>query len=585
MKLTRLIHLLVGLLFAVSPANPGFLSSDEIVEDVRIDPPFLSADTAWVDSLMSVMSLDDKIGQLLMVQAYSNRDASHLDELLTMVKKWKIGGIVFFQGGPVRQALMTNTLQEASDIPLLVAMDAEWGLGMRLDSVISYPRQMMLGALRNNNLIYRMGKDIGSQLKELGVHMNLAPVADINNNPDNPVINTRSFGEDRKRVSDKLTYYFIGLQERNILVTAKHFPGHGDTDIDSHHDLPVLNFDRSRLDSIELFPFRHAINNGVSGIMVAHLQVPVLDDRANRPVTLSESAVSRLLKREMEFKGLVVTDAMNMKGVSNHFSPGDAEVEALKAGNDIILMPSDVRKTITEIKRAVRKGEIAVERIDASCRKVLLAKSWAGLDSIRPVETRGLVARLNARSYLPLQHEIAEQAITLVRDTDKLIPLKKLETLQLATFNFGVDGPTAFTNQLDMYHSGDHFYFSDPEEFPSDSELNKLLSRYNKLIVSLYYTRSYGNNYDIPSGLKALVNAIDFNGDMIVNLFGYPYALSALGELKQAGAVMVSYTVCRTGDFRRYFPFRIPASLSWCRLSFRNRCFDRGGDQAELWLS
>ncbi len=542
MKLTRLIFLLLGLLFAVSPANTGFLSSDEIVENVRIDPPFLSADTAWVDSLMSALSLDEKIGQLMMVQAYSHLDAAHLDELLTMVDKWKIGGVVFFQGGPVRQALMTNMLQEASEIPLLVAMDAEWGPGMRLDSVISYPRQMMLGALRNNNLIYRMGQDIGTQLNELGVHMNFAPVADINNNPDNPVINTRSFGEDRYRVSDKLTYYFTGLHDKNILVTAKHFPGHGDTDVDSHHDLPVLNFDRNRLDSIELFPFRHAISNGVSGIMVAHLQVPALDNRENRPVTLSETAVSHLLKSEMKFKGLVVTDAMNMKGVSNHFSPGDAEVEALKAGNDIILMPSDLRKTINGIKRAVRKGEITAEQIDVSCRKVLLAKSWAGLDSVQHVDTAGLVDRMNARSYLPLQHEIAEQAITLVRDTDKLIPLRRMETLQLATFNFGVEGPTAFTNQLDKYHSGDHFYFQDPEKFPSDSEMNKLLSRYNTLIVNLYYTRSYGNNFDIPDGLKELVNAIDFNGDMIVNLFGYPYALSVLGELQQAGAVMVSYT-------------------------------------------
>ncbi|MCF8346934.1 MAG: serine hydrolase, partial [Bacteroidales bacterium] len=535
----------MGLLFAVSPANPGFLSSDEIVENITIDPPFLSSDTVWVDSLMNVLSLEEKIGQLMMVQAYSNRDAAHLEELLTMVDKWKIGGVIFFQGGPVRQALMTNALQEASEIPLLVAMDAEWGLGMRLDSVISYPRQMMLGALRNNNLIYRMGQDIGSQLHDLGVHMNFAPVADINNNPGNPVINTRSFGEDRYRVSDKLTYYFTGLHDKNILVTAKHFPGHGDTDVDSHHDLPVINFDRNRLDSMELFPFRHAINNGVSGIMVAHLQVPVLDDRENRPVTLSEAAVSLLLKREMKFKGLVVTDAMNMKGVSNHFSPGDAELEAIKAGNDIILMPSDLRKTIKGIKRAVRNGEITAERIDASCRKVLLAKSWAGLDSVQFVETDDLVARLNARSYLPLQHEIAEQAITLVRDRDKLIPLKGLETLQLATFNFGVEGPTAFTNQLDKYHSGDHFYYHDAENFPSKSELNKLLSRYNTLIVGLYYTRSYGNNYDIPAGLKELLNAIDFNGDMIVNLFGYPYALPVLGGLQQAGVVMVSYTTDR----------------------------------------
>ncbi|HDR68067.1 MAG TPA: glycoside hydrolase family 3, partial [Bacteroidaceae bacterium] len=271
------------------------------------DPAFISVDSSWADSVLYTLSLEEKIGQMIMMPAYSNRSSSHRDELLKIIKKDKIGGILFFQGGPVRQAQMTNCFQQESCVPLLIAIDGEWGLGMRLDSVISYPRQMILGAVQDNDLVYRMGFEIAEQMKQLGIHMNFAPVADINNNPENPVINSRSFGDNRYNVAEKVIAYFSGMQNNGLLVTAKHFPGHGDTDTDSHLTLPVLNHSKQRLDSLELFPFRESFSRGLSGVMVGHLHVPALDDSPGRPSTLSWNISTGLLVEQMGFKGLIVT--------------------------------------------------------------------------------------------------------------------------------------------------------------------------------------------------------------------------------------------------------------------------------------
>lgn len=542
LQLRRIVLLVSGLVVLLRPVNPGAYIPAYIFSDEIKKPAFLHAQVQWVDSLMSSMSVEEKIAQMIMVQAYSNRDEEHLKDLEKLVDRYEIGGLIFFQGGPVRQANMTNHLQKESKIPLLIAMDAEWGLGMRLDSVITYPRQMVLGAIEDNKLIYNLGQEIACQLKELGVQMNFSPVADINNNEKNPVINTRSFGEDRENVSNKVIALVSGMQSKNILVTAKHFPGHGDTNADSHYTLPLINFNRSRLDSIELYPFRNAIREGLSGIMVAHLQVPALDSSENRPTTLSHNVVTSLLKEELGFEGLVVTDALNMKGVSEQFKPGDVEVEAVKAGNDILLMPSDVSRTISQIKRAVRRGEIQEAQIDSSCRKILLAKKWLGLDSIMPIDKHALLDRLNDRSYLDLQSELIEKSITLVRDSLNSIPLKNLEKLQLATINIGIDKASVFTKTLDNYHSASHLFYKTPDDFPSDTMLKKELLKYNTLIISVYYTRSYGNNFDIPEGVNEFVNAIDFKGNLIFNLFGYPYALGVMGPLENSNAIIVSYT-------------------------------------------
>src|SRR6056297_125969 len=333
----------------------------------------------WVDSVMNELSLEEQIGQLFMVAAYSNKDENHQEEITSLIKKYKIGGLIFFQGGPVRQAKLTNHFQFVSEIPLLIAIDGEWGLGMRLDSTLSYPRHMMLGAIQNDSLIYQMGYDIGEQLTRLGIHINFAPVVDINNNPQNPVINVRSFGQDRVNVSKKSIAYMEGMQDAGVIAVAKHFPGHGDTNTDSHYALPLIAHDKERLDSLELYPFKRLIDAGVNGIMVAHLSIPALESNIHLPTTLSKPVVTHLLKTKMEFDGLIFTDALNMKGVTQNYQSGDIESMALKAGNDVLLFPEDVSKAIHKIKRQVKSGDIKVERVRESCRKILQAKFQAGL--------------------------------------------------------------------------------------------------------------------------------------------------------------------------------------------------------------
>ncbi|WP_237708846.1 glycoside hydrolase family 3 protein [Gillisia marina] len=282
----------------------GFAQKDSIKP-----PEFLQyTHSVWVDSIMKTMSLEERIAQLIMVAAYSNRGEEHKQEILKQVKKHKIGGLIFFQGGPVRQVKLMNEYQAASKVPLLSAIDAEWGIGMRLDSTVSYPFQMSLGAIQNNSLIYEMGVEVAKQIKRVGLHLNFAPVVDVNNNAANPVINFRSFGENKFNVAEKGIAYMRGLQDNGVLPTAKHFPGHGDTDTDSHYALPRITHSRARLDETELYPFREIIKAGIGGVMVAHLDIPALDS-TGVPSTLSKPIISGLLKDELGFQGLIVTDA------------------------------------------------------------------------------------------------------------------------------------------------------------------------------------------------------------------------------------------------------------------------------------
>jgi len=290
--MTKMNSPAVGLVLTLSVFLYSFKAGEEIKGEVKNDPPFISIPTPWSDSLIQKLSDEDKIAQLFMVAAYSNRNEDHEKELLELIKKQKIGGLIYFQGGPFRQAEMCNRLQSVSEVPLLIGMDAEWGLAMRLDSTVKYPWQMTLGAIQDDELIYQMGKQIGTQLKRLGVHINFAPVVDVNVNPNNPVINARSFGENRDNVARKGVAYMKGLQSIRVMASAKHFPGHGDTDKDSHKTLPIVNHKENRLDSVELYPFKKLIENGLSSVMVAHLYVPALDNEFNMPATLSRKETS-----------------------------------------------------------------------------------------------------------------------------------------------------------------------------------------------------------------------------------------------------------------------------------------------------
>ncbi|MFW5878014.1 MAG: glycoside hydrolase family 3 protein, partial [bacterium] len=414
-------------------------------------PAIFTSDTLWVDSVLQSMTLEEKIGQLIMVDAYSRMGKVHEENLIHLIKKYHIGGIVFFKGGPHRQAMLTNRLQEETTIPLLISQDAEWGLGWRLDSTISYPRQMMLGAIEDESLIYQMGYDIGKQLRRIGVHMNFAPVVDINNNPDNPVINSRSFGEDRMNVARKAVLYAQGLQDAGVLPVFKHFPGHGDTHMDSHHTLPVIHHDFDRLDSLELFPFKFGIEKGIPAIMSAHLHVPALDLSSRLAASLSSRILQDFLRNTMGFEGLLITDGLGMKGVSSFFKPGELEAKAFAAGNDILLMPSDVPRAISYLKKEIKKGVITEERLDESVKRILFTKAWAGLDRGCFVKVDSLTEDLNEPFYKVEKAKLIRHSLTMLKNRASVIPFRNLESYNIASLAIGTGQPDLFTKTLNLY--------------------------------------------------------------------------------------------------------------------------------------
>jgi beta-N-acetylhexosaminidase len=506
------------------------------------DPAFLDSSSAWVDSVFNSLSLDEKIGQMIMVAAYSNRGTDHQEEIIQLIEKYQVGGVVFFQGGPVRQAIITNHFQSASKTPLLIAMDAEWGLGMRLDSTLSYPRQMMLGAIQNNDLIYQMGRDVALQLIRIGVNVNFAPVVDVNNNPMNPVIGSRSYGEITENVSLKGISYMQGMQDYGLLCTAKHFPGHGDTESDSHYTLPLISHSLDQLEEVELKPFRECILNGLSGMMVAHLYIPSLDSTPGRASSLSPNIVTNLLQQELGFKGLIFTDAMNMKAVSEIYEPGEMEVLAIQAGIDIIVMPPDPMKAIHAIKREIKKGTISEDEINRRCKKILAAKKWVGLDHFRPVETKGISEDLNSNTYKLLQSELIENSLTLLGNESGLIPLKRFDTLKIASIAMNEDTINEFQQYLELYTDIHHFNVTgDSGKVDSDSLL-AILEPYNLVIIGIHNTdMRVTKNYGISDEIFSLISDISAHKNVILNLFANPYSLGRLNDTDQVPAIVLGF--------------------------------------------
>ena len=410
----------------------------------------IAAREAWVDSVYDAMSEAERLGQLFMLRAHSNLGAAHEQKVRQLIRKYKVGGLCFFQGTPERQVELINEYQQlASPVPLMIAMDAEWGLGMRLkSSTISFPKQLTLGAIQNNRLVYEMGGEIARQLKLVGAHINFAPVADVNNNPANPVINYRSFGEDRLNVAAKSLNYAKGMEDKGVMACAKHFPGHGDTDVDSHYDLPVIPHDFERLDSIELFPFQVLAERGIGSMMVAHLQVPALDERPNRPTTLSYNTITRLLQEGLGFKGLVFTDGLGMKGVTKHFNPGQVEAEALLAGNDVLLLPEDMEAAMGEIRRYLAEGKLHWEELEKSVKKILRSKYELGLQRFEPLRTDSLRQRLNTGEAEALKRHLFAEALTLVRNRNGLIPFQRINSINMACLSIGAEALTPFQRRL-----------------------------------------------------------------------------------------------------------------------------------------
>lgn len=505
-------------------------------------PPFLSnLHSVWVDSVFNTLTPDERIAQLIMVAAYSNRGPEHKADVLKLIGEQKIGGLVFFQGGPGREAQLINAYQAAAKVPLLISMDAEWGLGMRLDSTISYPFQMSLGAIQDNTLLYQMGTEIARQLRRAGIHVNFAPVADVNNNPDNPVINYRSFGEVRQNVAQKGTAYMKGMQDHGILTTAKHFPGHGDTGTDSHHALPEISHPRGRLDTLELYPFRELIGAGLGGMMVAHLNVPALDP-SQRPGTLSKPVVTGLLRNDLKFQGLIVTDAMNMKAVTAGNAPGVIDKDALLAGNDVLEFTEDVPRTIAEVRKAIKAGVISQKDIDEKCRRMLAVKQWVGLNHRRPVEVANLAQDLNTPQARLLQRKLTAASLTVLNNARNLIPLQALDTLRIAAVSFGADKSTPFQKTLSLYTAVQHFTLPQAATTPQIDALKTQLKKYNLVIAAVHDESARPQNkVSLSAEAQAYIGELAAQENTIVAMFKNPYVLDKLKDIAQAPGLIMAY--------------------------------------------
>ena len=507
-----------------------------------VTPEFLQYENSkWVDSIMKTLSPDERIAQLIMVAAYSNRGEEHKEEILKLIREQKIGGLIFFQGGPVRQVRLMNEYQAASKVPLLGAIDAEWGLGMRLDTTVSYPFQMALGAIQDESLIYDMGAEIARQIKRTGLHLNFAPVLDVNNNPNNPVINYRSFGEDKYNVTSKAIAYMKGMQDHQLLTTAKHFPGHGDTDTDSHYALPQITHSRARLDSLELYPFREIVKAGIGGVMVAHLDIPALDS-TGVPSTLSKPIITSLLKDELGFQGLTVTDAMNMKGVTQGNEPGIVDKDAILAGNDLLEFTEDVPKAIQEIRKAINQGLISQAEIDRRCRKILAVKYWVGLKKFEPTSLVDITKDLNTPKSNYLNRKLAAASITVLKNEADILPLKIKRESGIASLSIGAENPTVFQESLSLYANVAHFTLKNeasPEEMQTVKEK---LKDYEQVIVGIHDDSKFPRNtIKMSSEVLGFLTDLISEKNTIISLFKNPYVLDKLENIEKASALLVTY--------------------------------------------
>ncbi|MDB5264235.1 MAG: glycoside hydrolase family 3 [Adhaeribacter sp.] len=504
----------------------------------------LNRRNAWVDSVFRTLTPAQRIAQLMIVEAFPNKGQEHVDDVLYLIRRYKIGGIIFFQGGPVRQTTLTNKFQAASKVPLLISMDAESGVGMRMDSAMQYPLPMLLGAINNDSIIYRLGAEIASEFKRLGMHLNFAPVVDINNNPNNPVISYRSFGENKKDVTSKSLAFMLGMQENGIIATAKHFPGHGDTNVDSHLDLPVITYGRERLDTLELYPFRALIRSGVGGIMVAHMHLPMLDSTANLPSTLSRPVVTDLLRQELDFAGLIITDALVMKGVTKYFKPGESEVMALVAGNDIMERMVSVPIAIKAIQEAIREGLLSQQEIDRRCKKVLAAKYWVGLNRYKPVPLETLYADLHTSRGHETNRRLAEGAITLLHNKRNIIPLEKpkKKNQKIAVLAIGAARPTFFQRKMAEHAPIEALLLPRRSQKKDRDLLLKKLKKHNQLVLAIYGPSIRpSNSLGLSKDERDFVNKLIREKKVIVTLFDNAYTLNQFDDAAKANGLIVGY--------------------------------------------
>jgi beta-glucosidase-like glycosyl hydrolase/CubicO group peptidase (beta-lactamase class C family) len=543
MRKTFFIFLLLLLtLFTVLPKSKGgYKEFSDNMEMLEINPFILDTANFWVDSVFHSLTLRERIGQLMMVSVYSHQGAEHLNQIAQQIEKYNIGGVIFMKGSPVKQALYTNHLQSKAKTPLLVSIDGEWGLSMRLDSIQSFPRQMMLGAIANEGLIYDMGVEIARQCKRLGIHVNFAPVVDINNNPKNPVINSRSFGEDKKQVIRRSFAYMSGMQDNGLLVTAKHFPGHGDTDVDSHYGLPTLNHDRKHLEQNELYPFKHLIQLGLTGIMIAHLHVPSLDPAALVPATLSKEIVTNLLIEKYGFQGLIFTDAMNMGGVAKAYSPDAAALLAFKAGNDIILFPPDLEKAINSIEKAIENKEIDENELNHRCKKILAAKHYVQLNDFKPIEVEKLISDLQTDESQYLNEAIAAEALTVLVNKKRILPIQSTDS-ELFVVNIDAPKTDHFVNRVKSYSKTKNIRITNQMSLPEKNMVLNQASKYPYIVIAWHGLSQYpSKNYGVTPQIAEFINALAARTKVILTIFGNPYVLTQPVQFEKMDAIIVTY--------------------------------------------
>ncbi|TCD28608.1 serine hydrolase [Pedobacter psychrodurus] len=488
----------------------------------------------WVDQNFSQLNRRQKIAQLMVVRLSEKRGNEAVffeKEVAGYIKKYKIGSVCLFQGNAVQQALVLNQLQALSKVPLMVCIDGETGVGMRFGDIKPFPDQLTMGAMNDASIVYRVGRTIGLQCKNAGIQVNYAPVVDINNNPDNPVINFRSFGQDKYKVSLYGSRITSGMQDAGIMACAKHFPGHGDVSVDSHLDLPVINKSLAQLDSLELFPFKSLIRENVGSVMVAHLYIPAIDTTSNRATSLSKSNVTGLLREQFGFKGITFTDALEMKGVAKFYPKGEAAAQSLIAGNDMLCLPGDIKGSIKKIRKAIRKGQLSWPEIDRRVKKVLLAKYHLGLDTLKPIDTLNLSLRLNA-GVDELKKEVYKNSITLLALQDaELLPLK--HGTRVAFVGLGIEQENHFAAQLRKLYQADCYYLGSKSDSTRAKHLLQQTAGYDVVIIGMHsYARFPAKNFGISGATFYLLDQLQKKANVISFAFGNPYAIKDFKEAK-----------------------------------------------------
>ena len=522
-------------LFFVAFLVTFFNSYSQNLDPLRTDDYY--AQEKWVDSILNSMTVDQKMGQLFMIQAYSNLDTVHENKIKEMIQKYHVGNLIFMQGTPSKQVQLTNTYQSLSKIPLMIGFDGEWGLDMRLQNTYKFPWNMTLGAIQDNTLIRKFGEHLGRHAKRVGIHVNFAPVVDINTNPLNPIIGNRSFGEDKQNVTQKAIAFSQGMQSEGVLANAKHFPGHGDTATDSHLKLPVLTFDRQRLDSVELYPYKRVFDAGMASVMTAHLSIPVLESNPKLPTSLSPSVVTDLLKEELGFLGLIFTDGLNMKGAADYSSSAEIDLAAVLAGNDVLLIPQDVPATISLMKNSIQTGVLSPERIDESVRKILLAKYKVGLHFHKPIDTLNLVKDLNTIEDEVLHRELVKNSITIIKNKKNILPIEDLKKhKKIAYVALGDDTGDQFLDALAKYSK---IHKVDSNNL---NEVIDTLEDFDLVVVGFHKSNAHPwKPYEFSNQELVWLHEIARKNKTILAVFASPYSLLNIKSFTNLEAVLVAY--------------------------------------------